>query len=258
MKNIHQIIIASFIIILAIPSFVAAQDLTAYYGNAYEQFDEFARDFSVTYDFLSPTEIEVTEEISYDFKDLERHGIFRTIPTERNGVSFKVNPNSISVLDSMDQERKFEVTENFTSVVLKIGDPNIFESGEVFYKIKYKIERLSTSGESFDINITDLGWTVPVVNIRFSLIGGNVDISCIASNDEEVPNCSIEKDGGVVVASNNEPLYPGTQFVVTLKINNTSSPSLVLTSILLLIALVLLYIVLRRRKKTEGVVQENA
>jgi len=110
--------------------------------------------------------IDVQETIAYDFGELDRHGIFRTIPyitTNKSGKKFVLGFNDISVTDERgknDQYSQSKIGENFQ---LKIGDPDRTITGLHNYIINYRVSGALTYFSDHDElywNITGNDWGV--------------------------------------------------------------------------------------------------
>ena len=147
-------------------------------------------DFQVTINIQKDGKIAVFEKISYDFGDLQRHGIFRTIPflkTNSDGKKFKLQIDNISVTDEIDKSYQLVQSVNGDDIQLKIGDPDTLITGSHIYNINYEVSGALTYFSDHDElywNGIGTGWEVPIekariiVNKTFSSNSENDRIKC--------------------------------------------------------------------------------
>jgi uncharacterized membrane protein len=117
----------------------------------------------------------VTENINYDFENLDRHGIYRYIPLySKVGDLYRVlNIKNISVTRDGENE-KFETSKNKEQIYFKIGNADKTITGKHIYKINYDVENgIGSNFPDFDEiywNGTGNDWTVPIVkaSIKFA------------------------------------------------------------------------------------------
>lgn len=109
----------------------------------------------------------ITENIVYDFENLERHGIFRDIPLySRVGDLYRViNIDDVSVFRDGKKE-DFETTKTKEQISFKIGDKDKTITGAHNYKIEYSVG--NGIGSNYDThdeiywNVTGNEWLVPI------------------------------------------------------------------------------------------------
>jgi len=111
--------------------------------------------------------INVTETIDYNFKDLEKHGIFRYIPLSRApGTIRNLKIKNIRVTDPNGSSYNFEET-NDGEINIKIGDANILITGLHTYVISYTaINSIGYFNDLDEIywNATGNGWEIPILD----------------------------------------------------------------------------------------------
>ncbi len=131
--------------------------------------------------FLRPdSSFDVTEWITYDFEDEERHGIFRTIPLTHPADSDRplhtqyidIEVTGVRIADGADEngdipfvDVPYEVTESGTELNIKIGDPDRTITGMHTYQIDYTVlGALLYREDGVDLywNVTGHGWDVPI------------------------------------------------------------------------------------------------
>jgi uncharacterized membrane protein len=110
--------------------------------------------------------VRVVETITVDFKELEKHGIFRDIPIEYESNGEKTYTEL--TVDSIQQNgapMQYEESRSGGYVHLKIGDPDKTISGEQIYSIQYTVKGVLRSFREYDElywNITGNQWPVPI------------------------------------------------------------------------------------------------
>lgn len=110
--------------------------------------------------------VRVVERIVVDFKDLEKHGIFRDIPIayESNGDTFYTELTVDSVHQN-GEPMQYEESRSNGYTQLKIGDPDKTITGEQTYSIQYSVKGVLRSFAAYDElywNITGDKWPVPI------------------------------------------------------------------------------------------------
>ncbi len=125
--------------------------------------------FTAEYHIDEDGTMKVTEEIVYNFESEERRGIFRILElTHPQPASawYKTRQVEISV-DSVTrngQPEPFVVTTSSDEIEIKIGDADVYISGEHTYEISYTLKGALSSGSEgaeFYWNVTGNGWEVP-------------------------------------------------------------------------------------------------
>lgn len=86
----------------------------------------------------------ITETLHVDFKNEQRHGIFRDIPlktTDESGQSFKIHLHMLDVADETGRPWPYVVFSVSGLIRIRVGDPNMTLSGRQTYRITYNIEK---------------------------------------------------------------------------------------------------------------------
>lgn len=109
----------------------------------------------------------VSERIDYDFGNLDRHGIYRDIPTTLNqqGKKVRLKFSDIAVTDEQGTDLPFETASNGGVLQIKIGDADKLITGKHAYIIDYSIEKPFVFLESVDrLSWNAIGsfWKVPI------------------------------------------------------------------------------------------------
>ncbi len=209
MKKILQIIV--FILILfstPLPQTIHAQ--TNIQAQVYKNtaiFGEHIQSFDSKININKDGSIDVGETIIYDFSNLTRHGIFRTIPYTKispNGKTLEISFSDFSVKDEFGNDYKFTKTTIRDNIQLKIGDPNKVITGLHTYVISYKAKGEIGYFDNHDElywNVTGNEWKIPIAkatstiylpeNIKKESLKTKCFTGIYGSKDE---NCSISVD----------------------------------------------------------------
>lgn len=122
---------------------------------------------------IGQTSVMVTEEISYNFEDALRHGIYRDIPLRNRDGSF-LDIENISVTNQAGQSVPFIQENQGTTLHIKIGDAHTLITGTQVYRIAYTVTNAMVAYPEFDElywNATGNKWQVPIdqamVNVTY-------------------------------------------------------------------------------------------
>ncbi len=113
--------------------------------------------------------IDVSENIIYDFDNLEKHGIYRIIPyikENKDGKKFRLDFKIISVEDENKQSYHYSTSSENNKLTVKIGDPDKTISGTHTYVINYQVSGALTYFSDHDElywNVTGNEWPVPIL-----------------------------------------------------------------------------------------------
>ncbi len=115
-------------------------------------------------------EVRVVETLDVDFKDLDKHGIYRDIPFEyeSNGELTYTNIDIASVLQD-DKKAKYDTSVTDGYIRVKIGDPDETISGRHIYVITYTARGVLRGFQDHDElywNITGNQWGVPISHVE--------------------------------------------------------------------------------------------
>jgi len=135
-------------------------------------FSESIKEYNVDVTIKPDAEVEVTEDIVYNFENSTKHGIYRDIPVTikyKNRVidlgfyDFKVLLNNSSV----NYEKSIFYSKlNGKNIRLKIGSKNSLVTGIQKYSISYKIKKMvlpySKYEDIISFNAIGTSWRVPI------------------------------------------------------------------------------------------------
>ena len=149
--------------------------------------------------------IDISEEIKYDFGNIQRHGIFRTIPIKykARGGNYNLRISDIKVTDEKGELYNFQKSFPGKNIKIKIGDDDKFVTGEKTYIINYKIKRAINYFKNHDElywNITGNEWPVEIKKASVSVIlpkevnNSNLQLKCFAGSYGSSAGCSGEKE----------------------------------------------------------------
>src|SRR3989338_1374924 len=134
--------------------------------QASAQSPEAIQNFKVEITVNQDATINVVENISFDFGDTSRHGIYRDILVKykARGGNYNLRITDIDVLQN-GLPAAFKVSNSSSNKQIKIGDPDRFVSGAVDYQISYRIGRAINFFSDYDElywNVTGNNWQVPI------------------------------------------------------------------------------------------------
>lgn len=175
------------------------------------------------------TSVIVAETIAVDFNDLQKHGIFRTIPvryTTKYGDRMDIRFELLGVTD--ENGVPYQVSKSFEgdNVKLKIGSPSSTISGKNTYVIRYRVKRVVTRPNElaeFYWNATGDDWPVPILSSSATVTapeGGIINSICFSGVfGSQTENCTHTSDGLIATFSHPKPLLTreGLTIAVALK-----------------------------------------
>jgi uncharacterized membrane protein len=116
----------------------------------------------------------VVENIEYDFNDVDRHGIYRVIPTlSRVGELYRVIKIDFDLPTRDGVSDNYSIDENASEVQIKIGDPDKTITGKHSYQIRYTVK--NGIGSNYDDhdeiywNVTGNEWNVDIASASASI-----------------------------------------------------------------------------------------
>lgn len=145
-------------------SFLGAFFMMDYTANA-----EIIHDYQVEIELFEDGSAEVVEKIHYDFEDYERRGIIRDLPVfYGSGMdSVEIPVEVLSVTNENDEPYEYLVTDYDWYKEVRIGNPDVYLSGEHWYYISYKMLGVMNSFDTHDelyLNAIGTDWDVQIEN----------------------------------------------------------------------------------------------
>lgn len=130
-----------------------------------EQIDNYKVNIVVNAD----STILVEERIDYNFGTEQRHGIYRDIPYkyQARGGNYKLEIDSISVTDETGGAINFETSKSGGKLKIKIGDVDIYVTGQKIYTIRYRVKGAINYFADHDElywNATGNDWPMNIIN----------------------------------------------------------------------------------------------
>ncbi|MBP9691654.1 DUF2207 domain-containing protein [Candidatus Woesebacteria bacterium] len=133
-----------------------------------DSFSERITHMRVDMEIRKDGKVEVTEEILYDFGAASRHGIYRSIPTDKpnnDGNLYRMKMENIEVTDENGAAYNFSTTRIGDTLELKIGDADTTITGLHTYVIHYILSGAMTYFQDVDElywNAVGTAWNVPI------------------------------------------------------------------------------------------------
>ncbi len=178
-------------------------------------FAEVIHSFDVNITAHKNGEMDIVENINYDFEDLNKHGIFRYIPLySRVGDLYRVIKVKNIKIERDGENEKFTVSTNKEQIYFKIGDADKTINGAHLYKISYTVKNgIGSNFEDHDEiywNITGNDWQVEIekatASVSTDFSANLTNLICfegpIGSKDQQ---CKILEN----TVSSSQILYPG-------------------------------------------------
>ncbi|KKR02998.1 MAG: hypothetical protein UT26_C0012G0015 [Microgenomates group bacterium GW2011_GWC1_39_12] len=180
------------------------------------------RDFKTTIIVEKDSLMSVSENITYDFGALNRHGIFRTIPitkTNDQGEKFKLDITGIGVEDDRGMPYQMQQSSSSDEMTLKIGDPNKTVTGVHTYIISYTVKGAFVPFSDHDElywNIVGAKWEVPIQKVKttiqfpFAPQESGMQLACYTGAYKSTSQgCTISYKNGLVTVFSTSSLSSG-------------------------------------------------
>lgn len=171
--------------------------------------------------------IRISERILYNFGDLKRHGIVRTILYSKlndKADRYILDISDVSVVDERNNPYALTTTDSDYKLSLRIGDPNKQIIGKHTYIISYTVKGGITYFSDHDElywNAIGEDWQVPIANAKVQVklpekaIGENVHLSCYTGTYKSKEQfCSYVYLNNIVAFVSNEEVKPGEGLTV--------------------------------------------
>lgn len=163
MKRFGSLFLTLFIITCycVLPVLTVYADETEYHDS--DPYDYITENFNVWAEFDKSHTATITEEITVDFVT-EHHGITRNIPKASDGA-YEIKNISVN-----DYEYAIENESN--NVVIRIGDADVYLSGQQTFVISYQIEYLKDTDSSADFlaqNMLPTEWATSIRQAYLSI-----------------------------------------------------------------------------------------
>ncbi len=206
----NSIVIFGFIVLYLFPQKIHAETIDSY---------------DVGISIQKDATIRVQEKIMYDFGNVERHGIYRTIPLTKSNdssKSFRMVLDSISVLRDGIPET-FSIEGSKTEGKIKIGRAASTINGKHEYDIRYIVKGSLTYFSDHDElywNAIGTDWSIPILasSVVVDLPEGISEptrTQCfVGSYGSDTNACSINTQDGKIVFVPNSILSPGNGITV--------------------------------------------
>ena len=206
------------------------------YAQDIERIDEYAIDVSIS----ANGEVQIVETISYDFGDLEKHGIIREIPVrdKLDSGNYWVHPIEVNSITRNDTVEIYYESQDGYWASLMIGDPDVFISGVQTYKIDYTVTgalfplgenditnnpTLKVGDVSFYWDVIGDQWQVPIEQVVVNINLPSADSSLVLAE-----NCTFGVPGSESQClslsssrawASNRTLQPGESMTISMQMS---------------------------------------
>ena len=174
----------------------------------------YIKDYDVSIDLKVDGTFSVKEELDVFFTE-ERRGIIRSIPTrvEVGGERYSINIDNIEVSNWKDQVNRKNGTVN-----IRIGDPNVYLTGDQKYIIEYDVNKALIQASDhieFYWNITGNEWDTQIQNVSFEIRLpeeiGDLPFEYVAYSGREGTkgtDVTIDHIGRIIAGNSTQGLFP--------------------------------------------------
>jgi uncharacterized membrane protein YgcG len=142
---------------------------------ALAQAGEAIRDYRVRIEILADGDLRIIERITYDFGAQLRHGIFRSVPTRSyfDETRDRIMPLEVESVTATNAPADVDVTEEGSSTIIRVGDPDVEISGEHTYTLRYRVEGALNAFDDHDElywNAIGQEWQAPIEAARIVVV----------------------------------------------------------------------------------------
>ena len=185
------------------------------------------KSFQSTIHINPDSTIAVEEDIRVDFGDLQRHGIFRTIPVRYQYDNSQDRYYNLYVKSVTDGQRpvRFDTNVYGASLVIKIGDPNRPVSGVNRYVISYTVQGVMNRFEDHDElfwNVDGDQWQVPKESVIANIYvptGSFREAACYEGPEGSREGCTVTGLNNFFTYTSTRQLGSGEQMSVAVSID---------------------------------------
>jgi len=188
------------------------------------------RSFDVEYEIDDNSVVHVTEDILVDFGSLQRHGIFREMPTLYSydgDDDRRISVSNVGVDDGQNA-RPFTLISSGSQLQIKIGDPNVLVSGEQRYRISYLLTGALNAfpdHDEFFWNVTGDDWPVPIEGATASVFiptDGIDEVDCFQGRTGSTERCESSLSVSNAAFSTTRVLPSGSGMTIVVAIEKGS------------------------------------
>lgn len=183
---------------------------------------ETIQDFNAKMTIEKDGSIFVSEEITYDFGQEAKHGIFREIPlTSSNGPRLYIKV--VAVKDANDYAYRYSTSQEKNVLQIKIGDPDIILSGIRTFVITYRVRHAIRNFQDHDElywNVTGNQWPVAIQHAQAEITlpdytMSSISMACFTGvQGSKEKNCVFNRNDASVTYSTTQGLHVGEGLTV--------------------------------------------
>ncbi|MCH7618111.1 MAG: DUF2207 domain-containing protein, partial [Chloroflexi bacterium] len=151
-------------------------------SSAFAQEAWVIKSFDVRYVIAEDGTFRVEEDILVDFGSLQRHGIFRDIPVE---LIYDADYNRLMAISDVHVEDgvQYKTSRDGANLRIRIGDPDVFVTGEQRYRISYTVhDGLNAFFDHDELfwNVTGTYWEVSIESASASIELPGAGVTAVA------------------------------------------------------------------------------
>ncbi len=201
-------------------------------AGAVEVQAEVIKDFDVSYTVNQDGTVDVKETIVYDFESEERRGIFRILKNThpQPATAWYKSREVVTQVEGVTKDTSsepFVVTESGSELEIRIGDSDVYLTGEHTYEISYTLIGALSSGPEgaeFYWNVTGADWPVTINQVGVVVNSDREGViaeqaACYVGDTGSQEAClSIEKNNFNVLFEA-ATLAPGEQLTIAVELD---------------------------------------
>lgn len=187
---------------------------------------EEVRSFAAEYVVGPDGAVSVQEVITYDFGDVERHGIFRELDTQHPSASGswlreRVVAYDLTAVTRAGSREPYTVTRDGSTVRVKVGDPDRTITGLQTYVLTYTLRGALSYDPTVEFywNVTGDRWDVPIREVvaRVRATGTATraaDVACYAGSSGSTQRCAQATSTEQETVFRESVLAPGEELTI--------------------------------------------
>ncbi|HEY8757857.1 MAG TPA: DUF2207 domain-containing protein [Candidatus Limnocylindria bacterium] len=205
--------------LIAVVGMLVAMSAPARAADTGWTIDQFRSDITIRPD----GSLAILESIDVDFSGLQKHGMFRDIPTryQYDDTHDRLYRLAVqSVTDASGRAVTYQVTAGDVTEI-KIGDPGRTVSGKQTYRIRYTVAGALNAFADHDElywNVNGDQWGVPTTiaraNVLVPAVGALQRVACFQGSTGSTEPCVADIGGNTAVFGSTHALPPGEQLTI--------------------------------------------
>lgn len=182
---------------------------------------EHMRRFAVDIEVEADGDLVVTEDITYDFADLERHGIYRTVVTRQRCTDSvdRITPVGAVVAQSRTASAELATEQVEDGVKIRLGSASEYVTGVHDYRLTYGV-RAAANGFPDRVelywNVVGSAWEAPLADVSVTVHGPGdpLRVDCFTGSAGSDERCDAMAVDGATASFGEQIVWPGENMTV--------------------------------------------